>query len=102
MSSNPEKAEETARKTKGSAASEGESTEGAEGRHAGERAMVSQVKSGMKKLDPKKTLGYLKKKPALGAVIAGGIGFAAASTIGVGEVAIAMAAGYAAYRALTG
>jgi hypothetical protein len=49
----------------------------------------------------KKAVGVLKKKPALGVVLAGGLGILAASVIGVGEVAIAMAAGYAAYRALS-
>jgi hypothetical protein len=34
-------------------------------------------------------------------VIASGVGFAAANAIGVGEFAMAMAAGYVAYRALT-
>lgn len=48
-----------------------------------------------------KAIGLLKKKPALGVMIAGGLGFVAANVIGVGEMAIAMAAGYAAYRALT-
>jgi hypothetical protein len=49
----------------------------------------------------KKAMRVLKKKPALGVIAAGGLGIVAASVIGVGEVAIAMAAGYAAYRALT-
>ena len=51
--------------------------------------------------DGVKAVGVLKKKPAIGVIMAGGLGILAASVIGVGEVAIAMAAGYAAYRALT-
>ena len=51
--------------------------------------------------DASKAMATLKRKPALGAVLAGGLGFIAANAIGVGEVAIAMAASYAAYRALT-
>ncbi len=43
----------------------------------------------------------LRKRPAVGAVVAGALGLAAANIIGVGELAIAMAAGYAAYKALT-
>jgi hypothetical protein len=49
----------------------------------------------------RKAIRVLKRKPALGVVAAGGLGILAASVIGVGEVAIAMAAGYAAYRMLT-
>ena len=48
----------------------------------------------------KKAVGMLKRKPAIGVVLAGGLGVLAASVIGVGEVAIALAAGYAAYRVL--
>jgi hypothetical protein len=64
-------------------------------------AALADLKDQMRKADPKRAVGYLKKKPALGVVIAGGLGFAAANVIGVGEIAIAMAAGYFAYRALT-
>jgi len=56
---------------------------------------------GREKEASRKALGLLKRKPALGVVLAGGAGFVAANLIGVGELAIAMAAGYAAYRALT-
>jgi hypothetical protein len=62
--------------------------------------MLKDIKNEIKKQDPRKAVGFLKRKPALGAVIASGAGFAAANAIGVGEVAIAMAAGYLAYRAL--
>jgi hypothetical protein len=48
-----------------------------------------------------KGVGLLKKKPAVGVMAAGALGLVAANVIGVGEMAIAMAAAYAAYRALT-
>ena len=51
--------------------------------------------------DGAKAVRVLKRKPAIGVMLAGGAGILAASVIGVGEVAIAMAAGYAAYRVLT-
>jgi hypothetical protein len=47
-----------------------------------------------------KGLAKLKRKPALGVLLASGLGVLAASVIGVGEAAIAMAAGYAANRVL--
>ena len=53
------------------------------------------------RVDGRRALHFLKKKPTVGAAIAGSVGFAAASVFGVGELAIAMAAGYADYRALT-
>ena len=65
-------------------------------------ALFKEVKDDiMTKADPKKAVGFLRKRPAVGVVIASGVGFAAANAIGVGELAIAMAAGYMAYRALT-
>ena len=42
----------------------------------------------------------LRKRPSLGVVLAGGVGLALAATVGVGELAIAIAAGYAAYQVL--
>lgn len=48
----------------------------------------------------RRALQFLRKRPTLGAVVAGGLGLMAANVIGVGELAIALAAGYAAYRAL--
>lgn len=44
---------------------------------------------------------FFRRRPSMGVVLAGGLGLWAASAIGVGEVAVAMAAGYAAYRVLT-
>jgi hypothetical protein len=38
--------------------------------------------------------------PAIGAAVAGGVGISAAAVIGVGELALGLAAGYAAYRML--
>jgi hypothetical protein len=63
-------------------------------------AITRAVKSGLAKVDGAKAIHFLKDKPSVGVVIAGGLGFAAANALGVGELAIAMAAGYAAYRAL--
>ncbi len=42
----------------------------------------------------------LKKRPSIGVVLVGGAGLAAASAVGVGEIAIGMIAGYAAYQVL--
>ena len=50
---------------------------------------------------PRRAFRMLRKRPAVGAVVAGALGLAAANIIGVGELAIAMAAGSAAHKALT-
>jgi hypothetical protein len=42
----------------------------------------------------------LKKRPSLGVVLIGGAGLVVASAVGVGEIAIGMIAGYAAYQVL--
>jgi hypothetical protein len=42
----------------------------------------------------------LKKRPSIGVVAVGVTGLAVASVVGVGEIAIAMIAGYAAYQVL--
>ncbi|HEX8110813.1 MAG TPA: hypothetical protein VF516_23940 [Kofleriaceae bacterium] len=42
----------------------------------------------------------LKKRPSIGVVLVGGAGLVAASAVGVGEIAIGMIAGYAAYQVL--
>jgi hypothetical protein len=42
----------------------------------------------------------LKKRPSIGVVAVGAAGLAVASVVGVGEIAIAMIAGYAAYQVL--
>lgn len=42
----------------------------------------------------------LKKRPSIGVVLVGGAGLAVASTVGVGEIAIGILAGYAAYQVL--
>jgi hypothetical protein len=42
----------------------------------------------------------LKKRPSIGVVLVGGAGLAVASAVGVGEIAIGMIAGYAAYQVL--
>ena len=42
----------------------------------------------------------LKKRPSIGVVAVGATGLAVASVVGVGEIAIAMIAGYAAYQVL--
>jgi isoaspartyl peptidase/L-asparaginase-like protein (Ntn-hydrolase superfamily) len=44
--------------------------------------------------------GQLKKRPSIGVVVVGAAGLAVASVVGVGEIAIAMIAGYAAYQVL--
>ena len=44
--------------------------------------------------------GQLKKRPSLGVVLAGATGLAVASVVGVGELAIGIIAGYAAYQVL--
>jgi hypothetical protein len=62
---------------------------------------TAEAKTKLEKIQPSKAVGLLKKKPAVGVVAAGALGLAAANLIGVGEMAIAMAAAYAAYRALT-
>jgi hypothetical protein len=65
-----------------------------------QRGAEETAKTKMEKV-PTKAVGLLKKKPAIGVVAVGALGLVAANAIGVGEVAIAMAAAYAAYRALT-
>lgn len=42
----------------------------------------------------------LRRRPYLGVAVVGGLGFAVASTMGVGEIAFAVLAGYAAYQVL--
>lgn len=42
----------------------------------------------------------LKKRPSIGVVTVGAAGLAVASVVGVGEIAIGMIAGYAAYQVL--
>ena len=42
----------------------------------------------------------LKKRPSIGVVVVGAAGLAVASAVGVGEIAVAMIAGYAAYQVL--
>ena len=42
----------------------------------------------------------LKKRPSIGVVAVGAAGLAVASVVGVGEIAIGMIAGYAAYQVL--
>ena len=42
----------------------------------------------------------LKKRPSLGVALAGATGLAVASVVGVGELAIGLVAGYAAYQIL--
>lgn len=42
----------------------------------------------------------LRKRPSLGVVLAGGVGLALATVVGVGELTIGIAAGYAAYQVL--
>jgi hypothetical protein len=69
--------------------------------HVDGAALAKAVKSQLAKVDGEKAIHFLKDKPSVAVVIAGGLGFAAANALGVGELAIAMAAGYAAYRALT-
>ena len=44
----------------------------------------------------------LKKRPSLGVLLAGGTGLGLAMAIGVGELAVAAIAGYAAYQVLRG
>jgi hypothetical protein len=77
---------------------------GHEGRGEGDgdaSTAVAETKAKLKSSRPSNTIGILKRKPAFGVVAAGAIGLVAANVVGVGEVAIAMAAAYAAYRALT-
>lgn len=42
----------------------------------------------------------MKKRPSIGVIAAGAIGLGLASTVGVGELIIALTAGYAAYQVL--
>ncbi len=42
----------------------------------------------------------MKKRPALGVLVFGGLALAAAEAVGVGELAMGMAVGYGAYRVL--
>jgi hypothetical protein len=42
----------------------------------------------------------LKKRPSIGVVVVGAAGLAVASVVGVGEIAIGMITGYAAYQVL--
>jgi hypothetical protein len=50
--------------------------------------------------DAEKAWGAMKKRPSLGVLILGGLVVVAADAIGVGEVALGIAVGYVAYRAL--
>lgn len=47
-----------------------------------------------------RTAALLKRKPTMAVMMAGAAGLIAANVVGVGEMAIAIAAGYAAYRML--
>lgn len=42
----------------------------------------------------------LRKRPSIGVMLVGGAGLVVASAVGVGEIAIGMIAGYAAYQVL--
>lgn len=42
----------------------------------------------------------VKRRPSIGVIAAGGLGLALASAVGVGELAIGLALGYAAYQVL--
>ena len=80
-----------------------EESSGHEGRESDREAggLGAEVKTKLKSVRPSKAVGILKKKPAFGVMAAGALGLVAANVVGVGEVAIAMAAAYAAYRALS-
>lgn len=81
---------------------EGRKHEGRRGERDRDAAgLAAEVKTKLKSVRPSKAVGILKKKPAFGMMVAGALGLVAANVVGVGEVAIAMAAAYAAYRALT-
>jgi hypothetical protein len=62
--------------------------------HAEHRRALSAGEQG------RRALQFLRKKPGVGALVAGGLGLMAANVIGVGELAIALAAGYAVFRVL--
>jgi hypothetical protein len=50
--------------------------------------------------DAEKALGALRKRPSVGVLLLGGLAVAAADAIGVGEVALGLAVGYAVYQYL--
>ena len=52
------------------------------------------------KHDSRKVWQAMKKRPSLGIVVFGGLAMVAADAIGVGEVALGLGVGYAAYRVL--
>lgn len=52
------------------------------------------------KCEGEKLWVQLKKRPSLGVVLTGAAGLAVASVVGVGELAIGIIAGYAAYQVL--
>jgi hypothetical protein len=52
------------------------------------------------KRDTRKAWQAMKKRPSLGILVFGGLAVAAADAFGVGEVALGLGVGYAAYRVL--
>ena len=69
---------------------------------AEQRPEEATAETKLQKVGPsKRAVGLLKKRPAVGVMAAGALGLVAANVVGVGEMAIALAAAYAAYRALT-
>jgi hypothetical protein len=52
------------------------------------------------KHDSRKAWQAMKRRPSLGVLVFGGLAVAAADAIGVGEVALGLGVGYAAYRVL--
>ncbi len=70
-------------------------------RQSEEKSERKDVKTEAKGVAPRKAFRVLRKRPGVVAVAAGAVGLVAANMIGVGELAIAMAAAYGAYRVLT-
>jgi hypothetical protein len=52
------------------------------------------------KHDSRKVWQAMKRRPSLGVLVFGGLAMAAADAVGVGEVALGLGVGYAAYRVL--
>jgi len=71
--------------------------------HRGERAHAFFGRAHVEEVlerDAEKALGALRKRPSIGVIVLGGLAIAAADAIGVGEVALGLVVGYAAYQIL--
>jgi hypothetical protein len=69
---------------------------------SGSAAEAARDASRIVRVEASRLVAAMRAHPSIGFVLAGGVGLIAAMTIGVGEVAVAVAAGYLAARYLRG